>query len=74
MSTDQIIKIINKINPNKAHGFDNISVKMIKLCPKLLASPLKLIFEKFIQEGSFPNSWKKANFQPVHKKVDAHLK
>ena len=74
VSTDQIIKIINKINPNKAHGFDDISVKMIKLCPELLASPLKLIFEKCIQEGSFPKSWKKANVQPVHKKVVASLK
>ena len=47
---------------------------MIKLCPELLASPLKLIFEKCIQKGSFPNTWKKANLQPVRKKVVASLK
>ena len=27
-----IAKIINKLNPNKAHGFDNISVAMLKIC------------------------------------------
>ena len=74
VTTDQIINIINKINANKAHGFDDISVKMIKLCPELIAIPLKLIFQKCIQEGSFPNSWKKANVQPVHKKSSRQLK
>ena len=68
VSTDQIMKIINKINPNKAHGFDDISVKMIKLCPELLASPLKLIFEKCIQEGSFPISWKRPMLNQFIKK------
>ena len=64
----QLTEIINKINPSKAHGFDDIYFKIIKLCPELLASQIKLIFEKCIQEGSFPNSWKKANIQPVNKK------
>ena len=50
VSTEQIIKIIKNINPNKAHGFDDISVKMIKLFPELLASPLKLIFQKFYRK------------------------
>ena len=68
VSTDQIVKIINKINPNKARGFDDISVKMIKLCPELLASPLKLIFEKCIQEGAFPKSWKRPMFNQYTKK------
>ena len=67
VTTDQIIKIINHINHNKAHGFDDISVKMIKLCPELLSVPLKIIFEKCIQQGTFPDIWKRANVQPVHK-------
>ena len=74
MTTDQIIKIINNINHNKAHGFDDISVKMIKLCPELIAIPLKIIFEKCIQQGTFPDTWKRANVQPVHKKNDRQLK
>ena len=48
VTTDQIVKIINNINNNKAHGFDDVSVKMIKLCPELLSIPLKIIFEKCI--------------------------
>ena len=47
--------------------FDDISVKMIKLCLELISIPLKIIFDKCIQQGTFPNVWKTANGQPVHK-------
>ena len=29
---DGIIKIIKSLNPNKAHGHDKLSIRMIKLC------------------------------------------
>ena len=74
MTTDQIVKIINNINNNKALGFDDVSVKMIKLCPELISIPLKIIFEKCIQQGAFPDIWKRANVQPVHKKSSRQLK
>ena len=28
----QIMSMIRAMNPNKSHGFDNISIRMIKLC------------------------------------------
>ena len=31
-SQDDILKIIQNLNPNKAHGPDKISIRMIKIC------------------------------------------
>ena len=68
-----ISSIIRSLNPNKAHGWDNISIRMIQLCDKSLAVPLKLIFESAISEGTFPKAWKKGNIVPVHKKESKNL-
>ena len=62
------------MNPNKAHGCDDISVHMIKICDDALLLPLKLIFESCISQGVFPEVWKQANIVPIHKKGSKNLK
>ena len=49
ISDDDIFAIIKNLNPNKSHGWDNISIRMIKLCGKSIVYPLKLIFEASLQ-------------------------
>ena len=39
INKDQIIRIINNFNSNKAHGCDGISVSMLKLCAAEVATP-----------------------------------
>ena len=46
---------------------------MVKMFDKTLVYPLKLIFRAFIQEGVFPDCWKKANVVPIHKKEIKNL-
>ena len=43
VNTD-ILKIIQNLNPNKAHGHDKISIRMLKICGNSLCRPLELIF------------------------------
>ena len=64
-----ILKIINDLNPNKAHGCDGISIKMIKMCCDSIAIPLMIIFNTALNTGVFPDLWKKGNIVPVHKKT-----
>ena len=64
---DDIAKNIKNLNPNKAHGFNMISICMIKICGEPILKPLKLIFKSCLENGKFPNEWKKANVVPVHK-------
>ena len=40
-----IYLIIKNLIPSKAHGWDGISIRMIKLCGKSIAFPLKLLFQ-----------------------------
>ena len=58
---------------NKAHGYDNIWVKMIKLCTNSVAHPLTLIIQNSLSAGTFTTQWKKANIVPIHKKNDKQV-
>ena len=40
---------------------------MIKICDSAIVEPLSLIFEKCLETGVYPTSWKRANIIPVHK-------
>jgi len=67
-TVEAIIGIINKLNKKKAHGYDGISIAMLQLCPKEVARPLCIIFNRCLVNGVYPQMWKQANVQPVHKK------
>ena len=46
----------------------------VKICDSALVLPLKLIFYNFLYQGVFPEIWKCANVNPVHKKNQKHIK
>ena len=68
ISDEKLLEIIRPLNPNKAHGWDGISVRMIKICDSSLLVPLKMIFDSSMKHASFPEAWKRANVVPIHKK------
>ena len=68
--SNDILKIIQNLNPNKAHGHDKISIRMLKLCIDLLCRPVELIFKDCLTNGIFPSDWEKGNIVPVHRKND----
>ena len=63
-----IMKIIKSLKVNKAHGHDDISIRMIRLCGQLTVKSLSIIFKNCIDNGIFPDIWKKSNIIPIHKK------
>ena len=67
-SQDKISKVIQNLDPNKAHGHDNITIHMLKLCGPSIYKPLEIIFNQLIKASVFPSEWKKSNIVPVHKK------
>ena len=71
---EKILKIIRSLDPEKAHGWDDISINMIKLCDVAIVNPLYLIYEKCLDTGRFPISWKKGNVLQIHKKGNRQLK
>ena len=55
---------------DKAHGHDNISIRMLKMCGSAIYKPLVIIFKKCLDTGIFPSEWKKGNIVPIHKNGD----
>ena len=69
----ELINIIRNLNVHKAHGYDDISIRMIKICDKSILKPLILLFENSTKSSYYPDIWKKSNIIPVHKKNDKQL-
>ena len=44
-SADHMGDIIKKLDPNKAHGHDMITIHMLKLCGDSIWKPLEIIFK-----------------------------
>ena len=58
-SVEDIKNMINKLDSNKAHGDDMISICMLKLCDKSIFKPLSIVFKSCLTQGIFPSEWKK---------------
>ena len=70
LSSNDIDRIIQDLDSNKAHIYDAISILMLKICDESISKPLEIIFKSCIQKGQFPSEWKKENAVTVHKKDD----
>ena len=69
---DEILNEIKKLNPKKSCGPDNIGAKVIKLCPKIFAENLSIIYNKTIEIGKYPMALKVANIIALFKKGDKY--
>ena len=52
-SVEDIKNIISKLDSNKAHGGDIISIRMLKLCDTSICNPLSIIFKSCLTKGIF---------------------
>ena len=55
---DDIIKIIRSLDENKAHGHDEISIRMIKLFASSISKPLHLFSETVLKLSHSPKNGK----------------
>ena len=46
---------------------------MLQLCGDSIITPLTILFQSAIEAGHFPDSWKKANVTPIHKKQSKYI-
>ena len=73
INENDIFLIIKNLHADKAHRWDNISIRIIQLCGKEIILPLQLLFKSMLEEGIFADDWKKSNVVPVHKKESTNL-
>jgi hypothetical protein len=69
----EIIKIVEKFNPNKSAGHDNIGNFIIKKVCKEIVEPLTMIFNLSISTGVVPEKLKMAKVIPIYKKDDSEV-
>ena len=66
--------MICKLDPNKAHGYDMISIHMSKMSDNTIVEPLFTIFKKKkknnLKCGIFPDDWKKWNILAILKQCN----
>ena len=58
---------------NKAHGHDEISIRMLNLSDKSVITPLSILLKNCIDTMTFPDTWKKSNIVLVHKKGEKQI-
>ena len=65
--------MIRSLSVGKAHGHDNVSIRMLKICDSAIAETLSVMFNSCINQSIFPDIWKRSNICPVHKKGDKQI-
>ena len=69
INENEVLNIIRALNIHKAHGYDDISIIMMKMCDKSLLKPLTLLLENSIKSSCYPDIWKRSNIIAVHKRM-----
>ena len=64
-----ILNILKSLDANKAHGHDEISIRMLKLSQKSTLKPLQLTFENCLRTTLFPDQPKKQTLFRFTKKL-----
>ena len=69
----EIITLIHRLPKKTSKGHDDISNVMLKSLHLSLVSPLTIIFNRSINEGSFPDLMKYADVVPLYKSKEHYL-
>ena len=63
-----VLSQLRRLNPNKAHGPDEMSHQLLKLVAEELAPASKIIFQQSYDLSSTPKDWNSAIVAPICKK------
>ena len=69
-SRSKVLSLLSKLSKSKATGLDNISAKLLRICPDLIADSLLLIVNTSIATGIYPEEWKCSKVVPVFNQED----
>ena len=64
----EIYIYLQALDNKKAHGFDNLPIRMLKDAAHIISKPLSYIFNLSLENGVFPDFLKTAKVTPIYKK------
>ena len=68
INKEDIFNVLKKLNESKSPGPDSIHPRVLKELARELSYPSLLLFNKTLEKGEIPDSWKLANVKPIFKK------
>lgn len=68
VSEEVMAKKLAGLNISKSCGPDGVHPRLLKELSNELACPLKMLFDRTMQEGKIPEAWKIAEVKPLFKK------
>ena len=68
LSQEEVKKVLQQLNSQKAVGPDKIHNKILSASREVITEGLTLLFNRCLNEGKFPLSWKIALVSPIFKK------
>ena len=63
ITLEKISTIIKTLDQNKVYHYNESFIGMIIICVSSIITPLQLLFNICVQQGDFPNIWKKNSKQ-----------
>ena len=70
---DDVLGLLNTLDPNKATGSDRISGKLLRISARGICHSLSLLFNSSLKTGEFSSEWKEALVTPVYKKGEKEI-
>ena len=67
-SSNEVRKLLEKLETKKSTGLDNLPPRMLKIAAGVLAPSLAFLFNQSISSGIVPTEWKLARVTPIFKK------
>ena len=64
---NEVENVIINMQSKNSYGHDGISSKMLKICCPLISEPLTNVFNNCVKTGIFPDEFKVAKVNPLHK-------
>ena len=66
-TTHEINKTIQSLKSKDSHGYDEVSIRVLKISAPFILSPLCYIFNKVLATGTFPDRLKFSEIKPLFK-------
>ena len=73
VTSEQVLKKIDKLKINNAPGVNNVYSHILKQCKGIVSGDLTYVFDKSVVLGEVTSSWRQANIIPIFKKDDKSL-
>ena len=64
---------LERLEPAKASGPDQLPARVLKLCAEQISPVLQIIFSQSLEYGTLPQDWLSANITPVFKKGNRNI-